>query len=155
MLHDYKSLNVWQKNNGLGLENHILVVEDDPCLVKFWKRILEDMPEYSSTIFNNPFAALHWLKTNSPDLLVTDLSMPGMDGTSLIRCVLQKNPDTKVILTTGFVPEQNDFDQLGARIHLVPKPYTNMTHVPSLIKLLFSEDADLEETTEKISVWNI
>lgn len=155
MLHDYKSHDLWQKNRDLHSEHNILVVEDDPCLVKFWKRILEDMPEYSSTIFNNPIGALNWLKNNSPDLLVTDLSMPGMDGTSLIRCVLQKNPDTKVILTTGFVPEPNDFNKLGARIHLVPKPYTNMTHLNSLIQLLLSEEGNFEKETESISVWNI
>ena len=134
-------------------EQSILVVEDDPSLVKFWQRVLDEHPHLPSTIFNHPAMAINWLKRNSPTLLVTDLTMPGMDGTSLIRCVLKKNPDTRIILTTGFVPEPNDFDKLGTHIHLVPKPYTNLNHVTSLIKMIL--DDSLLPDSEKISVWNI
>ncbi|HET9053213.1 MAG TPA: response regulator transcription factor, partial [Cyclobacteriaceae bacterium] len=43
-------------------------------------------------------AALEFLKKQDVDLIITDYSMPGMDGLSLLNTVKRIAPDTKIIL---------------------------------------------------------
>ena len=47
---------------------------------------------------NNAEAALEFIKNNQVDLLITDFSMPGMDGLSLIRTLRRISSDIKIIL---------------------------------------------------------
>src|ERR1700748_2649357 len=41
------------------------------------------------------------------DVLVTDLSMPGMDGLELIRAVQQRQPELPAVLLTGYAGEDS------------------------------------------------
>ena len=47
--------------------------------------------------------ALARLRENPPDLLVTDLAMPGMNGLALIRAARQEVPGLPAVLLTGFL----------------------------------------------------
>ncbi|MFD2201528.1 response regulator [Shivajiella indica] len=42
--------------------------------------------------------AIHFIKTNIVDILITDFNLPGMDGLSLLRLVKKISPDTKIIV---------------------------------------------------------
>lgn len=82
----------------------ILVVEDDLALQRLYQANLSrwDMaPEV--TVLDNAVAALLHIGHAPPDLLITDLHMPGVDGFYMLR-VLERSPqvaDTAMVVVTG------------------------------------------------------
>ena len=79
----------------------ILYVEDDDALrVK--------MLEFLQMIFDRVYPAengkkgLEAFNMYSPDIIITDIKMPVMDGLEMANQVKQKNPDTPIIITTAF-----------------------------------------------------
>ncbi len=67
-------------------KSHILVVDDNPTSTKMMS-ILLTREGYRVTVKNDPFDALKWLHNpvNRPDLMISDLNMPGMNGHELVR----------------------------------------------------------------------
>lgn len=62
----------------------VLIIEDDEPLCWLLERILGD--KYKVHVVNNGFEALSWLsKGNMPDLIISDLNMPSMDGRKLLE----------------------------------------------------------------------
>jgi CheY-like chemotaxis protein len=86
-----------------GCGEQILLVDDEEFLAALGKKMLERLG-YSVTMMTNPLEAIASVR-EQPDrfnLVITDLTMPGMDGTSLGRQLLQIQPRLAVILTTGY-----------------------------------------------------
>jgi DNA-binding NtrC family response regulator len=83
------------------LQGRILVVEDDASQREMLADFLRDQ---GATVSEAAQAsqALAMLDHVSPDVIVTDLRMPGMDGHQLLREVQQVNPEIRVILVTAF-----------------------------------------------------
>ncbi|SCY24691.1 two-component system, response regulator YesN [Lachnospiraceae bacterium XPB1003] len=84
--------------------------------------------------------ALPLIRTARPDVLITDIRMPFMDGLSLSKLVLKEFPDIRIIIISGY----DDFEyarqavEIGAEQYLL-KPITKA----ALVKVL-------DETREKI-----
>jgi PAS domain S-box-containing protein len=87
-----------------GRGERILYLDDEESLVMLAKRMLERMG-YHVTGFNDSAKALAAFETapQDYDLVLTDLSMPGMSGMEVSRRVLQIRPDIPVLLATGYV----------------------------------------------------
>lgn len=64
----------------------VLVVEDEPDLLRLFRLVIESwgLP-LELTLASNGFEALVRVGESHPDLLITDLNMPGMDGFRMIR----------------------------------------------------------------------
>jgi CheY-like chemotaxis protein len=64
----------------------ILVVEDEPDTLEFLKRLLEGR---GATVLaaGSVDQALHLFASGKPDLLISDIGLPGLDGYDLIRMV--------------------------------------------------------------------
>ena len=70
------------------------------------------------------------------DAVITDMTMPGMDGRTTIMVLLRMNPDVKIIATSGSTaPELNLGVSAGAQTFL-PKPYTAEKLLRTLDQLL-------------------
>jgi two-component system, chemotaxis family, chemotaxis protein CheY len=64
----------------------ILVIEDDEPLCWLLERILNE--KYEVHVVSNGLKALSWLsKGNVPDLIISDLNMPALDGKQLLKMV--------------------------------------------------------------------
>ncbi|MBK8596755.1 MAG: PAS domain S-box protein [Holophagales bacterium] len=104
----------------------VLYVDDETALVVLMKRVLSRLG-HEVTALSDPSAALEAFLAAplSYDAVVSDLSMPGMPGLELARRVLEARPGIAVILTSGYVSEEDEGSALaaGARA-LVPKPLT-------------------------------
>jgi len=68
--------------------------------------------------------ALAFLEFENYDVIVTDLSMPGLDGQQLLKRVQQTHPDTPVIIISGSCSEEEGQSSiaLGAFAYL-SKPF--------------------------------
>jgi len=80
----------------------ILVVDDDPLLVRINQRILEDFG-YTVTGTTDSREALEKVRAEPQqfDLIITDQTMPGLSGSELAKAVLEIVPLMPIILCTG------------------------------------------------------
>ena len=108
---------------------HILFVDDEPALVEIMKTALPSLG-YRVTAVTSPREGLEVLKRKSMDidLVITDFSMPGMDGMTFAREVLRQHPDLTVLLSTGYGESitREGLDQAGIR-DMIMKPLTRST----------------------------
>ncbi len=79
----------------------ILVVDDDESLRRVTQVQLED-EGYTVSAACNGEEALSILMRKPEDLVITDLSMPGMSGVDLLRKIRSEYPETTVVLVTAF-----------------------------------------------------
>ncbi len=80
---------------------HILVVDDEESNLKVLSRLLGKDGYRVSTATSGP-EALDLLRADQPQLLLTDLKMPGMNGLELLRAARTVSPTTEVILMTAY-----------------------------------------------------
>ena len=82
----------------------ILVADDDPAIVQLVEAVLK-AEGYQVLAAQGPLDALHIAEQPSAhvDLLLSDIEMPGMDGTILWREVKRCHPHAKVVLMSGTV----------------------------------------------------
>ena len=78
----------------------VLFVDDEEPLRIAAQQTLE-LADLDCKCFDRAASALDVLGPEYPGILVTDIRMPGMDGTELLRAALQKDPEFPVILVTG------------------------------------------------------
>lgn len=104
----------------------ILVVEDEPALRRVYELTLGRWPMRPLvTSAGDGYEALIRIGLARPDLLITDLRMPGMDGFRMLQA-LREQPelaDMAVVVVTGLDPEEI-IDQGGVPegIPVLPKP---------------------------------
>jgi DNA-binding NtrC family response regulator len=79
----------------------ILIVDDEPDMLENCSRILSRQG-YACLTAENGRAALAILERERPDLLLTDLKMPEMDGMALLQHAHEVDPALPVIMITGF-----------------------------------------------------
>ncbi len=82
-------------------ETRILVVDDEPGITLLCERLLV-RADYGVTSFTDPKEALSYVEHNKFDLLLVDIRMPEISGFDLIFQVKQFQPDTAVLVMTGF-----------------------------------------------------
>jgi len=79
---------------------HILIVDDDPAILHLFERFLQG-EDFSTALAADGFEAILQLKEQTPDLIITDIIMDGMDGLALIREVRKKEFHIPVIAISG------------------------------------------------------
>ncbi len=104
----------------------VLVVEDDPSLLRLYEVKMSSWPMAPEVIgIDNAFAALLLMGRGGPDLLITDLHMPEMDGFGMLR-VLHKAPEmanTTIVVVSGLdAAEIAERGGVPQGIEVLPKP---------------------------------
>jgi len=81
----------------------ILMVDDEPTLVDIGKELLTGLG-YRVETCTNSVDCLSFFRINPDnyDLVITDWTMPRLDGEKLVRAIRKIRPDIPVILCTGF-----------------------------------------------------
>lgn len=104
----------------------ILVVEDDSILIKLYKTVIAgwQMPLEVITA-GNGIDALIRIGKDAPDLMITDLSMPNMDGIQLIRNLAASSfrEGLEIVVVSGLdVAEIEARGGLPADVRIFSKP---------------------------------
>jgi two-component system cell cycle sensor histidine kinase/response regulator CckA len=102
----------------------ILLVEDEDMVRAVAERALTRQG-YTVLTADNGETALEVLETSGrPDLLISDVVMPTMDGPAMVRRVRERYPDLPVLFMSGYAEEQLrrsiDIDQVA----FLPKPFS-------------------------------
>ncbi len=81
----------------------ILLIDDEKLVLEVEREMLESLGYYTTACLN-PYEALNEIELNPKkyDLVITDLSMPGISGEKLAKKIISLCPDLPVILCTGF-----------------------------------------------------
>src|SRR5712692_8729479 len=101
----------------------ILVVDDEASIRELCSRILSRA--YTVAVAGDGPTALAMARAQVPDLVLTDIRMPGISGLEAARQIISEAPDVSVVVMTGF----NDFDNLRETVKLgvngfLMKPFT-------------------------------
>jgi len=78
----------------------IVILDDEPDIIESSRRILASAGYHCFTT-TDPHEALRLLESEHPDLLLTDLRMPDMDGLELLRRAREIDPRVPVTMITG------------------------------------------------------
>jgi len=115
--------------NPKGLPNQtaakkLLVIDDEPVIRDGVRRILESAAFHVET-FASGHAALERIKQQTFDLVITDLKMPGISGTEVLKVIKEIQPDLPVIFITGYASVDSAVEamKLGASDYIA-KPFT-------------------------------
>lgn len=120
--------------------NHlVLVVEDEPKLRKVAVKMLDRLG-LSSIQAENAKDAMELLATNHPDVLFTDIELPGgMSGTELADAVYERDPTIKILFTTGYAREAALHERwLEEKVPWLLKPYSHVDLARELTALFAS-----------------
>jgi DNA-binding NtrC family response regulator len=106
------------------MHGRILIVDDEPEMVESTARLLA-LAGHRCATTTAAQDALDLLEAGPPDVVLTDLKMPGMDGLELLRRIHEIDPDLPVIVITAFASIES---AVGAVKHgafdYLPKPFS-------------------------------
>ncbi|MFA7537012.1 MAG: response regulator [Desulfuromonadales bacterium] len=115
----------------------ILVVDDSPTIRQMLEMTLTD-GNYKVIQASNGTDAMRLCEENTPDLLITDLHMPGMDGISLAGSV-RKLPGKRfmpiIMLTTEVSEKQRAIAKTVGASGWIAKPF-NPAQLLSVVKMV-------------------
>jgi|TARA_B100000315_G_scaffold240344_2_gene260042 PAS domain S-box-containing protein len=116
----------------------ILFVDDEAAVTRAYKHLLDELG-YKVTVSNSSMQALKMFEADPDgfDMLLTDQTMPGMNGDRLASSVLKIRPNLPVILCTGFSAtiDEVQAESLGIRAFL-SKP-VSQADMHSTIRSIF------------------
>ena len=113
----------------------VMVIDDEVPITQLYEDVFE-AEGINTIIFNSPELALDYYKQHQSDIavIVTDFTMPGLNGTDFIRAIRRQNKQVPVILCSGNadVLDREIFDEIGVN-HFLAKPVNlmEMSHLVS------------------------
>jgi two-component system, response regulator YesN len=81
----------------------VMLVDDEPIFLRGFKNLIkwEEIDCAITQVAMNGEEALENLARDKPDIIITDLIMPGMDGIELIKQVKSLEPSIEIIILSG------------------------------------------------------
>ena len=95
--------------SGRGASSRILIVDDDKQLVRFLVEFLADSANVVTELAHDGFEAGQKVHVFKPDVMLLDLTMPGMNGIEICRR-MKSETSTKairIIAMTGYYSQEN------------------------------------------------
>jgi len=114
------------------VRSRILIVDDEPEITSILHDLLADL--HDCTTASSAEEALDRLRANDFQLVVSDITMPGMSGLDLIPRVKSMSPNTVVVMVSGMQTVESAIDalRLGA-FDYVMKPF-DLRQVEAVVK---------------------
>jgi CheY-like chemotaxis protein len=100
----------------------ILVVDDDPDVRAFLTESLDSLG-YAAVVAESGSVALQTLERISPEVVILDFAMPGMNGAELARRIRQLQPELPIIFASGYSETAAIKSVTGDRSRVLHKPF--------------------------------
>jgi two-component system, NtrC family, nitrogen regulation response regulator GlnG len=107
----------------MGMPNKVWIIDDDTSIRWVLEKALQKA-SIKTRSFANAAELLESMDHDTPDALLTDIRMPGMDGLEMLKKIHQSHPDLPVIVMTA----HSDLESAVAAFHsgafeYLPKPF--------------------------------
>ena len=101
----------------------VLVVDDEPSVVEVFKEFLSAQG-YELTLAASGEDAVRRLRDCRPDIILTDLNLPGLSGLEVMRAAKAVDPEVCVVVVTGYASASTAIDALRQGAYdYVTKPF--------------------------------
>jgi len=130
---------------------YILVIDDEKVIAMVIKEILESKGYKVVTASDGGTGIEYLFKHPKPDLVLTDLRMPGIDGCTVIN-TMNSDPDLRKIpkvIISGSIPELSDLPPENSYDALLVKPF-DLDELIRTIQALTSADTGVSLSTASV-----
>jgi two-component system chemotaxis response regulator CheY len=102
----------------------VLIVDDALYVKEMIRSMLESRGHEIAGVASNGFEAIEKYKALKPDVVLMDILMPGMDGLSAIKKIMEQDQKAKIIVVTALVKDalRKEAMKSGA-IDFITKPF--------------------------------
>lgn len=119
------------------MSKRILIVDDAIFMRMKLKDILEKSGFEVVAEAQNGVEAIEKYKSEKPDLVTMDITMPEMDGVSALKAIKQLDPKAKVIMCSAMGQQSMVMDAIQAgAMDFIVKPFDNDRVLQSLNKAI-------------------
>ncbi len=126
------------------MKRSILIVDDEPLTRKSLFEILRHRG-YKVTCAESAEEALGYVERDRPDIVITDLKMPGLDGMQLLQKVKGIDEDISVVLMTAFGSIENAVEAMKEGAYdYITKPIVD-NEIEMVIERIFEQKRLIEE----------
>jgi len=102
----------------------LFVVDDDPIMRRLLSQLFQE--KYAVTALDSAYQALEKLAQYTPDIILSDIKMPGKDGLSLATDIAKSHPEIPIILLTGYGNKEIAINAIKLGVFdFVEKPFIN------------------------------
>ncbi len=131
-------------------EPRVWVIDDDRSIRWVLERALTKAA-MEVTCFSSGVGVIEALKRDQPDVVLSDVRMPGIDGLDLLRQITARYPDLPVIIMTA----HSDLDSAVSAFHdgafeYLPKPF-DLDEAIDQVRRASRKRADVEEQEQALS----
>ncbi len=107
----------------MATHTRVLFVDDEPHVLDGLRRLMRPMRDEWEMYFADGGAqALQLVDEHQPQVIVTDMRMPGMDGAALLNEVRRRHPRSVRIILSGHSERQSILQALGSTHQYLAKP---------------------------------
>jgi len=114
----------------------VLIVDDEEAIRRITKLTLENNGYRTLTASDGARAVEIFEKSESIDVIITDMAMPGMDGTATIKAIREINADQKIIVCSGLTSYRELSDSGIVVDDFLTKPFTRNQLLASLARAI-------------------
>lgn len=101
----------------------VLLIDDEPIVGQRLKTGLEKMGCHVQ-VSMEPAEALPWIGAKKFDIVITDIMMPEINGIQVLEAAKKTNPDTRVIIITGYATSELAREAMDKGAYdLIAKPF--------------------------------
>jgi CheY-like chemotaxis protein len=107
------------------MSGHVVFVVDDEPVISSTLALILNSSGFRATAFTSAAEAIKAVESTCPDLLITDVSMPGMNGVDLAIQFRALCPDCKILLFSGHFATGQLLENARIRgydFHILAKP---------------------------------
>lgn len=109
------------------IKGKIVIVDDEKMVTSSFKTLLRVEGFSDVNCFNNPLEAIEFLKSNIPDIIISDFIMPEMNGLEFLTEAKKLYPEVSMILLTGYADKENAIKAINeiGLYKYIEKPWDN------------------------------